>query len=110
MLHLSFHDFVQMEALLEEKEEELLIKSGQASIFKEKLEDESRAHTDLREKFRSADLKHQSEKEALEEKHRKDLANANMNHQFEVCIIHMLIFHHSDQAYSRSNSDNVYNR
>ncbi|KAI8606764.1 hypothetical protein EDD21DRAFT_689 [Dissophora ornata] len=74
----------EMEAILKEKEEELLIKSGQASIFKEKLEDESRAHTELREKFRSADLKHQSEKEALEEKHRKDLANANMNHQFEV--------------------------
>ncbi|KAG0312264.1 hypothetical protein BGZ99_009603, partial [Dissophora globulifera] len=75
---------VEMETLLREREEELLIKSGQASIFKEKFEDESRAHSELKERHRAAELQNQTERHALEEKHRKDLENANMNHLFET--------------------------
>ncbi|KAI7831676.1 hypothetical protein BC939DRAFT_146970 [Gamsiella multidivaricata] len=74
----------EMETQLRTKEEELQIKTGQASILKEKLDEEARAHTDLKETFRTTDAQHQSEKAALEEKHRMDLSNAKMSLEFEV--------------------------
>lgn len=62
-----------------------MIKSGQASVLKDKLETESQAHYELKEKFRTADTQHKSELNEMVEKHRLALENANIKHQFEVC-------------------------
>ncbi|KAI1320112.1 hypothetical protein EDD11_002084 [Mortierella claussenii] len=74
----------EVEAQLKQKQEELQIESGRSSILKDKLEDVSKSNTELNEKLRSTNIQHQAEKEAMKEKHQKDLANTNMNHQFEM--------------------------
>ncbi|KAG0255280.1 hypothetical protein BG011_005211 [Mortierella polycephala] len=74
----------ELEAQLKQKEELLLIKSGEASMLRNKVEDLSSTNRTLDDRFRTTDRQHQDEKKALEEKYRKDLANITMNHQFEV--------------------------
>ncbi|KAF9170090.1 hypothetical protein BGX20_009448 [Mortierella sp. AD010] len=74
----------ELEAELNKKNELLQVESGRSSVLKDKLEDVNRSHMELNEKFRSAQVQYQAEKQAMEEKHLKDLNNANMNHQFEV--------------------------
>ncbi|KAF9930982.1 hypothetical protein BGZ65_005090, partial [Modicella reniformis] len=76
---------------LRTKEDELMIKSGQASILKDTLDTERREHAELKERVRTTDAEHRGEKTALEEKHRMALENVNMSHQFEV-IQRILIF------------------
>ncbi|KAF9193040.1 hypothetical protein BGZ51_004273 [Haplosporangium sp. Z 767] len=74
----------ELESQLKQKEELLLIKSGEASMLRNKVEDLSSANRTLDDRFKATDRQHQEEKKALEEKYRKDLANITMNHQFEV--------------------------
>ncbi|KAI8350029.1 hypothetical protein B0O80DRAFT_136097 [Mortierella sp. GBAus27b] len=74
----------EMEQQLKSTQEELMIKSGQASVLKDRLDSESQAHGELKERFRVADTQHQTEMESMKEKHQKEISNINMNHQFEV--------------------------
>ncbi|KAF9956371.1 hypothetical protein BGZ70_009926 [Mortierella alpina] len=74
----------EMERLLKEREDQLLIKTGEAAIVKTNLDVLAREHNSLAERYKAADLQHQAERQSLEEKHRRELANTNMNHQFEV--------------------------
>ncbi|KAG0009178.1 hypothetical protein BGZ80_002660 [Entomortierella chlamydospora] len=74
----------ELEAELNKKNELLQVESGRSSVLKDKLEDVNRSHMELNEKFRLAQVQYQAEKQVMEEKHLKDLNNANMNHQFEV--------------------------
>ncbi|KAF9918678.1 hypothetical protein BX616_006761 [Lobosporangium transversale] len=74
----------ELEVQLKKKQEELQIESGKSSMLKDKLEDANKFNLELTEKYKAATVQHQNEKETLLEKHQKDLANANMNHQFEV--------------------------
>ncbi|KAF9926887.1 hypothetical protein BGZ67_007892 [Mortierella alpina] len=74
----------EMEGILKEKEEQLLIKTGEAAIVKTNLDVLAKEHSSLAERYKAADLQHQADKQSLEEKHRRELANTNMNHQFEV--------------------------
>jgi hypothetical protein len=73
-----------MENKLKSTQEELMIKSGQASVLKDRLETESQAHSELKEKCRTADTQHRSDLNDMMEKHRLALQNANIKHQFEV--------------------------
>ncbi|CAO3568775.1 unnamed protein product [Mortierella alpina] len=74
----------EMERLLKEREDQLLIKTGEAAIVKTNLDVLAKEHSSLAERYKAADLQHQAERQSLEEKHRRELANTNMNHQFEV--------------------------
>ncbi|KAF9556354.1 hypothetical protein EC968_008307 [Mortierella alpina] len=74
----------EMERLLKEREDQLLIKTGEAAIVKTNLDVLTKEHNSLAERYKAADLQHQADKQSLEEKHRRELANTNMNHQFEV--------------------------
>ncbi|KAF9362726.1 hypothetical protein BGX34_005615 [Mortierella sp. NVP85] len=78
------HRLAEMENKLKSTQEELMIKSGQASVLKDRLETESQAHSELKEKFRTADAQHRSDLNDMMEKHRLALENANIKHQFEV--------------------------
>ena len=81
-----------MKRLLKEREEQLLIKTGEAAIVKTNLDVLAKEHSSLAERYKAADLQHQAERQSLEEKHRRELANTNMNHQFEVCEPSILTF------------------
>ncbi|KAF9351992.1 hypothetical protein BGX26_010103 [Mortierella sp. AD094] len=74
----------ELEAELNKKHDLLQVESGRSSVLKDKLEDVNRSHMELNEKFRLAQAQYQTEKQAMEEKHLKDLNNANMSHQFEI--------------------------
>ncbi|KAG0197891.1 hypothetical protein BGX28_008624 [Mortierella sp. GBA30] len=74
----------EMERFLKEKDEQLMVKTGEAAILKTNLDSLTKEHTSLGEKLKAANIQSQADKQALEDKHRRDLANANMNHQFEV--------------------------
>lgn len=81
-----------MERLLKEREDQLLIKTGEAAIVKTNLDVLAKEHSSLAERYKAADLQYQAEKQSLEEKHRRELANTNMNHQFEVRELSVLYF------------------
>ncbi|KAF9204966.1 hypothetical protein BGZ49_004642 [Haplosporangium sp. Z 27] len=74
----------ELEAELAKKQEQLLVESGRASVLKDKLEDVNKTHVALSQRFKEAQVQYETEKQSMEEKHEKALANANMNHQFEV--------------------------
>ncbi|KAF9586312.1 hypothetical protein BGW38_007059 [Lunasporangiospora selenospora] len=74
----------ELQARLKEKETLLLEKSGEASIVKSKLESVTQTNTRLTEQLKYSELQFKTDRASLEEKHRKELANANMIHQFEV--------------------------